>query len=254
LEAVVNSIHSIQTLGINDGWIHIRVERDEAQGELDIKDTDHRPIVGFVIEDNGVGFDDVNYDSFTTSDTKFKPGAKGIGRFMWLKAFDSVHVSSVYGSNGSQYERTFDFLLTPEGVENLSLEEVKGKERKTVVHLKQYKIKYQDHCPKGIETIADKIIEHCLIYFLTSRCPIITIEDSAEKLVLNDLYNNNVKGKTTSVTFKIKGRKFNIINLRLYLSDEKKHQAHYCANERVVKSMNVGYRIPEHKLVDSINY
>jgi hypothetical protein len=75
-EAVVNSIHAIQSLKIKTGRITITVGRDETQGNLGINDI--RPVKGFTVEDNGVGFDDENYSSFTTSDTKFKQGAKGI--------------------------------------------------------------------------------------------------------------------------------------------------------------------------------
>ena len=41
------------------------------------------------ITDNGCGFDEKNFSSFTTADSRFKEskGAKGVGRFIWLKAF-----------------------------------------------------------------------------------------------------------------------------------------------------------------------
>lgn len=93
-EAVVNSIQSIHSTGRTDGRIDILVSRDETQGHIFEVAEDTRPIIGFTITDNGRGFDNANFESFTTSDTSYKPGAKGIGRFMWLKAFDRVHVDS----------------------------------------------------------------------------------------------------------------------------------------------------------------
>jgi hypothetical protein len=252
-EAVVNSIHAIESLKTKNGRIEITVIRDSSQGDLGF--SDHRPVNGFIVEDNGVGFDEANYKSFKTSDTKFKQGAKGIGRFTWLKAFDHVHVESVFAENGSHYKRTFDFLLTPEGIVKPTLKETDSKQRKTIVKLTGYKQKYQDHCPKSLETLAEKVIEHCLIYLLSENRPTIIMKDGGDTKNLNEIFDKNVKGKTKQEKFDIKGRIFEIINLRLYLSDETKHKAHFCANGRVVESINVEKKIPDlnAKLVDEEN-
>jgi hypothetical protein len=233
-EAVVNSIHAIEPLKNRHGKISITVLRDETQATLGIADL--RPVTGFIVKDNGVGFNEDNYKSFTTSDTKYKQGAKGIGRFMWLKAFESVRVESVFAENGDYFQRSFDFLLTPNGIENEKIEEAEKKERQTVVRLSGYIQKYQEYCPKSLETLGEKVIEHCLIYFLSDNRPTILIKDSSEKINLNELFDSNVKGKTKTENFNIKGEAFDIINLRLYLSDETKHKAHFCAHGRVVES------------------
>lgn len=46
-------------------------------------------VTGFVITDNGVCFNEVNFRSFITFDTEHKEhkGCKGIGRLLWLKLF-----------------------------------------------------------------------------------------------------------------------------------------------------------------------
>ena len=51
----------------------------------------------FIVTDNGNGFDSINYQSFLEaySRLKVKKGCKGIGRFLWLKAFDSVTIDSI---------------------------------------------------------------------------------------------------------------------------------------------------------------
>ena len=46
------------------------------------------------------------------SQLKVKKGCKGIGRFLWLKAFDKVTVDSIYYEGNHWYSRTFDFALT----------------------------------------------------------------------------------------------------------------------------------------------
>jgi hypothetical protein len=68
---------------------------------------------GFTVTDNGIGFDEANLDAFLTSDTQNKVdrGGKGIGRFVWLKAFDRAEIESHYRQNGGLVERTFAFTI-----------------------------------------------------------------------------------------------------------------------------------------------
>ena len=77
-EAVVNSIQAIEERGnLSGGEIEVRVVR-EAQGMLG--DMDESGITGFVITDNGIGFDEANYDSFETSDSIHKQALGGKGK------------------------------------------------------------------------------------------------------------------------------------------------------------------------------
>jgi hypothetical protein len=247
LEAVINSIQSIEARKTKRGFITITIVREEvAQDTLD-HTTDMRPVKSFLIEDNGVGFTAANYKSFRTSDTKTKPGAKGIGRFMWLKAFESVKIDSVFSDEGGFHQRKFDFVLSKNGVENHELRPTSSGEPITRVTLEQYKPPYQEHCPRSIHTIAERIIDHCLIYFLGKDCPQITLRDAVEKISLNKLYEDSVKGKSNTVTFNIKDEAFTMVNLRLYLSDDKQDLVHLCANDRDVKSIHLVKRIPDLK-------
>ena len=244
-EAVVNSIHSIQSASNDNGAIEVEIKRDESQEVLNFESTsDTRRIVGFEIVDNGVGFDEDNFSSFKTSDSTYKPSGKGIGRFMWLKAFDKVNIDSVFESGKTKRKRSFDFLLSEQGIENLNTE-TSDSERRTTVKLIGFKDKYAKTCPKSIVTIAEKLIEHCLVYFLGKNCPKIIVRDAVESLSLNEIYKENVKGQSKTVSFTIKGEVFNLTSLRLYISDSKKDRAYYCANDRVVRSINLDKRIPD---------
>ncbi len=76
-EAVMNSFQSIRDRGIGkDGQITIEVVHEE-----DLLGGDDRPIVSFIITDNGVGLTDINFDSFNTafSERREKDGGKGLG-------------------------------------------------------------------------------------------------------------------------------------------------------------------------------
>jgi hypothetical protein len=60
-EAVANSIFSIQDAGIADGRITITVRRSP-EGQKGLYGGDLRPVVDFIVEDNGVGFNEINFD------------------------------------------------------------------------------------------------------------------------------------------------------------------------------------------------
>ena len=110
-EAVINSIESIEDRSLieqqslSNYYIRLEIERVE-QLDFGIK-PGARPeseITGFRIIDNGVGFTDENWESFRTLDSshKLEKGCKGIGRLMWLKAFNNVTVYSTYQENGEK--------------------------------------------------------------------------------------------------------------------------------------------------------
>jgi len=96
-EAVVNSIHSIEENGNlgDDGKIIVEIVRVQRSDLVD-DDSHQEPIGGFTISDNGCGFNENNLSSFKTLDTDYKIqlGCRGVGRLLWLKAFDNVEVSS----------------------------------------------------------------------------------------------------------------------------------------------------------------
>lgn len=73
-EAVVNSIHSIEEAACktSEGKIIIDVVRAR-QSSLNIPRMENSDkILGFKITDNGIGFNDVNLESFETLDTEHK--------------------------------------------------------------------------------------------------------------------------------------------------------------------------------------
>src|SRR5205085_8312135 len=97
------------------------------------QDIDARPICSFEIRDNGIGFNEGNYKSFRTSDSDYKPGAKGIGRFLWLKAFDHVSVESVFLEDNKYKERKFDFIVSHVPISNEDLDETDKSESGSIV-------------------------------------------------------------------------------------------------------------------------
>jgi hypothetical protein len=96
-EAVVNSFQAIEDMiaPAAPPRIDIVVERgDDALPGVEINGL----VDGFTVTDNGVGFTEDNLEAFFTSDTQYKVGrgGKGIGRFIWLKAFQCAEIESHY--------------------------------------------------------------------------------------------------------------------------------------------------------------
>ena len=111
-EAVVNSIQAIEdSKNKENGKISIKIVREESgQGNLSGEEQLER-IESFIITDNGAGMNAENYKSFNTaySTLKIQKGCKGIGRFLWLKAFKKVKIRSTYFENNEYHYREFDF-------------------------------------------------------------------------------------------------------------------------------------------------
>jgi hypothetical protein len=110
-EAVVNSFQAIEDRSAKKATIDVYVKRDPIlDGGFDGR------VDGFVITDNGIGFGDQNFDSFFMSDSPHKAnrGAKGIGRFLWLKAFDCVNIESHFSNGNGMLTRAFEFTMLGE--------------------------------------------------------------------------------------------------------------------------------------------
>lgn len=204
----------------------------------------------FVVTDNGNGFNTKNYTSFLEaySQLKVKKGCKGIGRFLWLKAFEYVSVDSIYFEESCAYRRAFVFSLkgvSPEDNSGLLEEEVPT--QRTVVHLRGFKNPYRNSVAYSLESLAKKIIEHCLPYFVTGTCPSILLKDNrGESIDLNTYYDKTYKDSLHRDPIDLKGQKYTLYHMTLTEGADK-HELHLCANNREVKSYALAAYIPDMK-------
>jgi nitrogen fixation/metabolism regulation signal transduction histidine kinase len=87
-EAVSNAMHAVED--------HFGAAAAVEQGRIDVTITDAKDPqkLAIVIQDNGVGLDNRRYEAFATTDTDFKivRGGKGVGRLLWLDAFQKIRV------------------------------------------------------------------------------------------------------------------------------------------------------------------
>lgn len=250
-EAIMNSLHAIEEAQGTDGRIEIRVERDRSQKTLLDVDPSSFPVSGFVVIDNGVGFTDHHFRSFCKSDTteKFKRGGKGVGRFLWLKAFKKAEIKSVFRVNGEMKKREFGFALTDTGVWPLDPPAVTCdiSVAETQVRLSGFLTDYQQRCPKRTEIIANRIIEHFLELFILRKCPksmflVDAVEDT--RIDLNRRYSSEMRLDSKTQPFQIRGEKFKITHVRLASAHAQDHMLNFCAHGRVVRSEPLAKLLP----------
>ncbi|HUI33188.1 MAG TPA: ATP-binding protein [Dysgonamonadaceae bacterium] len=187
IEAIVNSIQSIGLKQIDNGKIEIVLHREKT---LDIENT-IPSVKSIEIRDNGTGFTQENRDSFDTFYSEYKRsiGGKGFGRFMYVKYFNNVFISSVFTDNDQSLKsRYFRFGREYEIIVDEKIEPSTAVDTYSVVTLEN--IKSGQYFDKEIETIARRILDKILIYFIndTFTPPTIILKEAEgnHSIVLND--------------------------------------------------------------------
>ena len=196
LEALVNSIQAIADRAKRypkqkfDGKIHVKFHRES---DL-IKDSNFSRVIKVEIVDNGIGFDFTNMEAFMETDTNHKSdiGGKGVGRLSWLKAFKTVSVSSVFlDEDGNKSSRQFSFNEKSKDVDD-NMTDAKDKEIQTTIVLEEAYDNFKAHFPVGLQIWSDRILKHCLMYFLSGRCPQIILSDDKESINLNQEFAEKI--------------------------------------------------------------
>jgi len=249
-EVVVNAIQSIKLRNTADGEISIYVNRVEpsqlkVDGDLDLI-TD---ITGFRVVDNGLGFNDENFKAFNTLYTpikKVKFGCKGVGRYVAIKAFNKIEISSNYQQGDSFYKREFSFSVENGIQANKVPEKVQNQLFKTEVQLVDYRTRYRQR-PKP-ETLAHRILEHCMVDFILSDPPQIRIFDPASVDVINlvDLFQEKIQVEDTVDLFSLNGHEFEMNYIKQFVGD-RIHRLHYVADGREVDSLELKKLLPNLK-------
>lgn len=258
LEAVVNGIQAIDDrFGDDDagrGWLSITIRRSP-QTELDLGPagpgrTPLRPIVGFTIEDNGVGFTPENMTSFETLDSDHKSGrgCRGVGRLLWLKAFDRVSVRSAYADgDGNLRPCHFKFSIDRDVEPVAGADDIADfADSGTVVLLDGFREPFQSHAPKSADAIAREVLEHCIWYFLRpGGAPEVTVADDDGVISLTNLMDESAFSPMPKTTIEVKGRKFEMVNLCLRSASRSlTPRLYWCAANRVVFDDSLIGKVP----------
>ncbi len=243
-EAVMNSIQSIREnkqLRV-PGYIRITVGRDP---DL-FKEDELAPIDGFVIEDNGVGLTDENFDSFNTafSDRKEREGGKGLGRFTWLKAFKAAEIESTFKPPGEPtHHRKFVFDETYDPDDGVP-EQVDDGPTGMKVRLVGLREPYKNKFPRSADHIVQRLVEHFLLIFLEPNCPTIDLFDGSQRYAANQVFEKDFKATAQIHSFDVKGVKFTLHGFRLTTPRLSNHKLVYAANQRGVVSDYLNKFVP----------
>ena len=228
-EAISNSLHA------EAKKIEIIIERHN-NARL-IESSTFNKIKNIIIADNGVGFNESNYNSFNLAYTSNKELGKGKGRFFYLKNFKKVKIKSIYKENDDYYERNFDFLPTKNGIENSSNpQKIEKQNKKTEVRLEG--LDNNVEFPTKLEDIAFDITVHFFLEFRKNKNFNIIIKDieRKENYDLRKLFDEKLGDEIQIIDFKIENVSFKIEHLLIEkLGEVNASTVFLTAENRIVK-------------------
>ncbi len=237
-EPIINSIHSINLKAPNKdskgkGKIIIEIERQEESDHL----IPPYPIKNVTIYDNGEGFNSANMESFEIphSHKNKSLGCKGMGRFTCLAAFREMEIKSTFLENNKWCSRHFKFDQKNE-IQEIKNDEAISQGLETIVKLLDYNNQNIVNATcLSLDSFSEKLMNHCLIYYLNKKLPNITINDLSSDESINLIEKYQELAQENEKVFDVKNETFRAYILRSpKKANRKNHYVHYCANSREV--------------------
>lgn len=242
-EAVINAFQAIEEAGPRTGHA-IRIHADREQS---LDESKNRPFERFSISDTGAGFTDANYESFNTVDSPYKVryGGKGLGRFVWLKAFEQVRIDSHFrrASDSVLMRRRFDFLPSDDE-RPCVVQDSDQAAPLTTVQLVGFRQPYRQECPRTLDAIAHRLVGHFLPLFLNPRSPSLSLTDEDGEIDLQAYFREHFEALATRHAFKAGGHDFTLHGFRLHGAGTDHHELIYGAHYREVVTERLGRYLP----------
>lgn len=243
-EAIVNSIHAIEERRQAEpdlkGRIVVALKREQ---QIAMEGMEELPAVhSFVITDNGIGFNEPNFESFLKSDSTYKAviGGKGVGRLSWLVAFEEATVSSVYKDDDGYVVRNFVFTPSNSEIDDSLQDSKEAEENKTTITLKNCKQPYRKSIPKRGKTIAMHIIEHCLVYFMASNCPeILLVDEDGTTYDLNSIFSDKIQAEQNTQVITVQDKTFKLLHVKVTEAKIDGNKLYLCAHNRLVETKDL---------------
>lgn len=241
-EAVSNSLHAVED-AFKDAY------RERGRINVGITSVRTPESIEIVVADNGIGLEERRFEAFCTTDTAYKieRGGKGVGRLLWLDAFDSIRVVSAFRDGSRLLRRSFDFQLrSDEQISNEKLDELSGPgETGTAVTFRGLRgTAYRDKFPIQPATIVKHFGSHFFADFILGRSPEVTVDiEGAAVSFPAEIQNLMVedRGNTTVNT-----DEFGALNLASFIclkgasaNFDGLHQLHLVANGRTVTTRKI---------------
>jgi hypothetical protein len=240
-ESITNSIHA------NATSIKCYLNSNDSQLSDETKEIGSIRVDTIRIIDNGDGLTDENYKSFSKYRTEFKKalGCKGVGRFVFLKVYDSANFTSKIKALQEQRTIKFDFNFD---TENLKKEPVEVLENETEIVLSKLTKQYYDsendkkqdrRIELDLHSIREKVLMNLIptLFFYKQNGTSITID------FIDEFNNLSVQIKPDDIPsflkkpFEVKNSDGNVFKFFLnYKIENTKGSlyAYYCANNRTV--------------------
>lgn len=253
VELIVNGIQAIKAVKPTGGTVKVKVLRSD-QAELGDAIA---AVDGFVVEDDGIGFDHCNRKSFDTlyTDWKENDGGKGFGRFTCLKYFDQLRVESVFREGDALRERRFTMGKATDIIVNEKVSDTSKTATGSIITISGIRtVKFPE---KGLDVIARVLVERLLPYFIdpNSKCPRIEVIDGADgqRRILNDYLVSDdrqiIELKVPASQIILPGRAgdetFDVRVFKLYAPKTAKSKISLVAHRREVTDTTLQSYIPE---------
>ncbi len=240
-EAISNSFQSLKESPRCIGSIQIVIERSE---EKELIEDVNLPIRSVTLIDDGVGFDTKNFKSFCTPDSlhKFHLGAKGIGRLLYLKAFEKVEIRSVFQTTeGGHSRRSFSYLEDEKDpIQDHQIEEIEsGVLAQTVIKLINLRSPYREKFRPTGETIAGRILTKFMLHFLNANCSHVTLRDGGEFYDLNRMFAEERVKEIETKTLDVRGNALEARFIQFQSEGRRKHTIHLCAAGSEVEKADI---------------
>lgn len=241
-EAISNSIHSTQAK-------HGKAVAQKGRIEVTVSTDRKKQHVSAIVEDNGFGLDDENWDAFTTTDTdnKIGIGGKGVGRLLWLDCFEKIKVNSVFDSGEKLERRKFQFLLKQEDqIQDYSVTPAEDAPNSSfLVHFEGLRQNaYGTKFPGRGKIIFQHLTSHFLPTFISGQCPQILVHVGDETRTYPEAINEIVHRREPEIILETD----DYGELRLTLMECGKvasadlkgsHFVHFIAHDRTVHSQAI---------------
>lgn len=200
-EAFTNSLESLQLVQNQffNKRINIQILLDK---NLFSSEKDKFDFREFIVEDNGIGFTDSEFDRIVNLNDNRKGFLnKGTGRVQFLHFFEKSQYSSVYYKNGSTHElwerklelsKKKPFLDKNSIINYISNDRIHNGERSTVLRLQNPlndadQAFYNELTPENLKSA---FIDHYLSYFCENR-------DNLPEIIIQRLVNDELKDEAT---------------------------------------------------------
>ncbi|WP_412057122.1 ATP-binding protein [Bartonella sp. DGB2] len=246
-EAVSNSLHAIE-----DGFDQDSIER----GKITVNIQGLKSQADIIIEviDNGIGLDESHFLAFCTTDTGYKleRGGKGVGRLLWLDAFNNISVTSIYydSDKGSMFRRSFTLnLKNDDQVKEEEIQKVltPTSTGTTVVFKGLREKSYKEHFPRTAKPIIDYFASHFFASFITGKSPLIELNVEQDTAIFpKDVEAFKVEYEGITAIQDENNNNFKDLKLMSFICSKNtsksfkgNHQIHFVANDRTVMTRQV---------------